>query len=236
MTTTCDDCGYVLPEPAPQARCPLCNGATHTDGAIVAGPGALSFAKAMAATFRVVNRFAPGWYKDARHEAQAPLGDIHARRREVVFAVSCAESYIYEWTRDLLQTTPGHYSRIDAYFPPKPVKGWNRSVTDQWKEVPKELHAVNILANKLDLSGAHGDDWLRLVDYRNGLIHALASRPQEYGPGPPIRPLVTADDLHAMAPGWATSVVEERVLRLHQAEGTAPPPWLTSPQWKPASD
>jgi hypothetical protein len=52
-----------------------------------------------------VSHYAPDWFEDATREAVAcNPGDWHARRREIIFAVNCAESYLVEWTGDLLST------------------------------------------------------------------------------------------------------------------------------------
>jgi hypothetical protein len=43
--------------------------------------------------------FAKEWFEDALHEAKTGI-DHNARRREIVFAVCFAESYLFEWVRD----------------------------------------------------------------------------------------------------------------------------------------
>jgi hypothetical protein len=48
--------------------------------------------------------FAREWFNDAVHEARTG-GDIQAKRREIVFAVSFAESYLFEWVRDQVLDT-----------------------------------------------------------------------------------------------------------------------------------
>ena len=42
--------------------------------------------------------FARAWFEDALREANTGAGP-NARRREIVFAVACAESYLLEWVR-----------------------------------------------------------------------------------------------------------------------------------------
>jgi hypothetical protein len=46
--------------------------------------------------------FASSWFRDALVEAQRSKGDIDARRRGILFAVCFVESYLLEWTRDLV--------------------------------------------------------------------------------------------------------------------------------------
>ncbi len=83
-------------------------------------------------------RFAPEWFEDALNEAKTGV-DHYARRREIVFAVCCAESYIVEWVRDeVLRTDLG---KVSDYFPP----GEGISVTKKWKEVPKRLFQKGLI-------------------------------------------------------------------------------------------
>jgi hypothetical protein len=50
--------------------------------------------------------FAAEWFNDALTEARAGK-DHHARRREILFAVCCAESYLVEWIRDQVRPSKG---------------------------------------------------------------------------------------------------------------------------------
>ena len=45
--------------------------------------------------------FARAWFSDALEEAGV-VNDSDARRREIVFAVCFAESYLLEWVRDVV--------------------------------------------------------------------------------------------------------------------------------------
>ncbi len=199
MITTCDKCDYSHPAMAPGDRCPVCGGVTRTDAVSSAGV-ARSTAQAFPPTLRVRSRFAGSWYEDALREArQGALGDYHARRREIVFSVSSAESYIYEWTFDLLEQTHGPSDiNIQEYFPDSPVHGWNRGVSEQWKTVIKQLHQNGLLLAKPDLGGVHGNNWIKVVGYRNGLIHAQISRQEIYAPTQTVRPIVTTSDLASL--------------------------------------
>ena len=67
--------------------------------------------------------FAREWYSDALNEA-CKRNDHHARRREIVFAVSSSESYLLEWVRDAVLQRDFHkletlfliYSRMCEFF------------------------------------------------------------------------------------------------------------------------
>jgi hypothetical protein len=75
---------------------------------------------------------------------------------------------------------------------------------------------------------AFNDDanWNRLVDFRDGLVHANSSRPLVPGGGGPKPPMPSKDDVEALTPGWALGIVVARIRKLHEAAGTAAPDWL----------
>jgi len=121
--------------------------------------------------------FAPEWFEDALHEAKT--GTNHnARRREIVFAVLCAESYLFEWVRDEVLDGRRDFEKLvihlNKYFPP----GSREGVRDKWKDVPKKLKNDNFIPAVPDLSQPYWRAFRRLVDLRNGLVHARASRPE----------------------------------------------------------
>ncbi len=68
--------------------------------------------------------FAPEWFADASREAKDE--GRGARRREILFAVCAAESYVFEWVRD---TVLNHdFKKLDKYFPAGQTCGgpeWN---------------------------------------------------------------------------------------------------------------
>lgn len=171
----------------------------------------------MSVEVAAASHFSESWFTDARDQSLLP--NRHARRREIVFAVCLAETYLFEWV--LHQLFPGNWAAADAYFP----AGSRRSVYDKWQEIPAKLVVDGRLPVAPDLGGPHGADWLRLLDLRDWLIHAAVSRPR-------VRvdhnlPMSSFDaELESLAPGWALGVVVERMRRLHTAAGTPPPEWL----------
>jgi hypothetical protein len=99
--------------------------------------------------------FAAEWFADALAEAR--LIGRNARRREILFAVCAAESYLFEWVRDVVLGRA--FDELSTYFPP----GNRRGVRDKCKKIPK------LLADKggfrqPDWSG-HVADFERLVDF-----------------------------------------------------------------------
>lgn len=224
---------------APVTPCPACGSTLRrTLTSLPAAPfsvgteGATTVHSFQTGTVKAISRFAGDWYVDAVREAQAEHGDIHSRRREILFAVCCAESYIYEYTYDVLIGALGVTDEVDReierYFPLKPDRGRNPSGTDQWKAVPRRLRADGHLAAVPDLGGPHGEHWRTLVGYRNGLVHAHLSRPTIVGPSRLSEPTPSVGKLQKLVPGWAAEVAAERIRRLHRAAGTAPPAWLAT--------
>lgn len=168
--------------------------------------------------------FAQEWFNDALHEARIGL-DHHSRRREILFAVCAAESYIVEWVRD--EVLNRDFKQLPVYFP----SGLHRGVTDKWREIPKELYRDGKIRAKPDWGGVEWQNFRRLVDYRDGLVHASASRPETYSlanpPNPNPNPSKT--DLDNTSPGWAVNIVVNLIKHLHAAVGTTAPNWLVEP-------
>ena len=68
----------------------------------------------------------------------------------------------------------------------------------------------------------------RLVKYRNGLVHAAASRPASDSQPSKTKPYPTRGDLERLAPGWALRVVVSLVRSLHEAVGEPVPDYIES--------
>lgn len=163
--------------------------------------------------------FAPEWFNDALREARTGA-DYDSRRREILFSVCFAESYLVEWVRD--EVLKGRdIKEFKKYL-------MKKTAVDKWKDIPKQLHKDGLIPHKPDLSGEYWREWKKLVRYRNGLVHAAASRPEskKLSDNPPMPPKRELDQLQ---PGWAVRVVIELVKHLHKAAGTSPPEWLIKP-------
>lgn len=163
--------------------------------------------------------FAPEWFKDALFEANIP-NDHNARRREILFAVCFAESYLVEWVRD---TVLNHdFQRLNQYFPPGQVT----SGTEKWKRVLKLLHKDGLIPGMPDISLPYWEDFSGLVKMRNGLVHARASRPETNELPEKEKPLPSKGELDKLEAGWAVKVIVELVGQLHKATGTPMPDWI----------
>ena len=118
------------------------------------------------ATIWVSTIFAPDWLDDAINVALVGR-DLNSLRREIIFSVCFVESYLVEW---LIKEVFKNIDDILKYSPINQRKG----ITEKWKEVLKDLHSQNRLPNKPYFDQPYWTEWKKLVDFRNGLIHALS--------------------------------------------------------------
>ena len=130
--------------------------------------------------------WASSWYLDALAEAQHEKGDLNARRREILFAICSIESYLYEWTRGVVGP-----HEVDEYFPP----GSKAGIRDKWKDGPKELAAKQKIRAAPSLGGSDWVEFRQLVTYRDGLVHANASRATSDAKPDALPPVPSPDDL-----------------------------------------
>jgi hypothetical protein len=188
----------------------------------------------------IKSNFAPDWFDDARNEVTKAISDpiaaSAARRREIIFAVCTLESYIFEWTRDILL---GNYAeeaewrnKLNKYFPGIS----NNPITENWKDVPKDLYRLGLIKGTPDLGGQPWQTFREKVyKYRNALIHAAVSWPKlEVSASPaPARDYWKAE-LGALSAGWAIEIVAELIRELNNKAGTATPDWLDPSTQTPA--
>ena len=172
-------------------------------------------------------QFAPEWFRDASEQARIQ-SDHNARRREIIFAVCCAESYLVEWV--LKEVLKDDYSKFGRYFPPPVRPSDKRPAEKKWQEVPKQLQKDGLIPKSPEWDSGDGQriwcEWLTLLAYRHGLVHASASRP-ETDPQPRLeRPLPSKHELDRLPAGWATKTVTKLIAHLHEAVGTPVPKWL----------
>jgi len=164
--------------------------------------------------------FAAQWFADAVREARQPRGQPAERRREIVFAVCTVEAYLIEWTRD--DVLRGDFAGLSRYFPPDTRSG----IRDRWKNVIKNLAADGRIAVAPAWDGPVWKQFMDLVTYRDGLVHARTGRPETSGIDQDELPLPTLAQLDAISPGWATNVVAGLIAYLHANIGTDTPPWI----------
>ena len=178
-------------------------------------------------TVWLADNFSPQWFEDALHEAISGT-DVNSIRREIIFSSCFLESYIFEWARNI------DIGAINDYFPANPrLKDdprYRRTLKKEWKEVPKELFEDGKIpvSPQLDVSGLG-----TLVKYRNGLVHATASRPTTDAQPPEEKPFPANDELSSLKYGWALSISIKLVEKLHSKLGTTAPEYLS--KWKKKS-
>jgi hypothetical protein len=170
-------------------------------------------------TLFITANLAGAWYQDTAGVAKV-TDDTSARRHEIVFAVCTVESYLLEWVRDTVLAR--QYQRLGDYFTEKPKRG----IRERWKRVIMDLHRDKHLSAIPSFQTTVWRDFLRLVDYRDGLVHAKASLPDTSGKISLPEPVPGPSELHKLPPGWARGVVEKLIRDLHESTGTEPPAWL----------
>ena len=165
---------------------------------------------------------APG--STTRAESQQHGRD--ARRREILLAACFAETYLFEWVRDeVLQHKigpgPDHHKNLLKYFP----VGKKRGAYDKWREIPRQLADDGYILGCPDLGNCPWwIDFCTLLNYRDGLIHASASRPEVSSipcPNPQAAPVPNLGVLEDMSPGWPLGVVVTLVREFNSAAGRA---------------
>lgn len=160
------------------------------------------------------------WFVDALQEAHAGEGR-HALRREIVFAVCFAETCLHEFVRDAALNR--NYAALPNYFPSRARRG----IRERWKNVLKTLHQNGRLKAVPDFDlDPSWSQFLKLVDCRDGLVHAKASRPATPTQTDKEKPLPSPEDLDGLPAGWAVKIVIELVRSLHQQAGIPAQAWL----------
>ena len=93
----------------------------------------------------------------------------------------------------------------------------------------KQLADDGRVSKDQDFSGKVWQEFVDLVQYRNGLVHGRSSRPASSGQPNKLKPIPSTDDLDQLASGWAVRIILALLLDLHHTAGTVPPMWLVEP-------
>jgi hypothetical protein len=214
-TVRCKDCRASFEKAI--GPCPHCGGEVELSVALTGVE-----AKALAGTVREwqTHSYAPEWFADARAQAGEDKGPS-SRRREIVFAVCAAEAYLLEWVRD--DVLDRDFETLASYFPP----GDHLGIRYRWKNVTKKLSDDGRI-KAITWGGSDWQDFVTLVKYRDGLVHAGSSRPENpdlplgHGPHP------TPSQLASLPAGWATGVLAKLIRHIHNTLGTDPPVWISA--------
>ena len=173
-------------------------------------------------SLRHTSSFARDWFEDAQREAQTDK-DHNSRRREILFAVCCVESYLIEWVRD--DVLKHKFDSLSEYFP----CGVHRGIGKRWKDVIWKAHSEELFDNTPDFGKPYWEEFDRLVKYRNGLVHGNSSRPVSVSLEQKERSVPSKVDLHELKSGWAVRVVTDLIRQLHDDASTSAPEWLVDP-------
>ena len=165
--------------------------------------------------------FAQAWLKDALNEARHGI-DLDSRRREIIFAVAFAESYLVEWVRD--DILKKDFVKFNLYFPT------NTKMTAEykWKEIPKQLCRDKLLREIPNLKSTFWENWKKLLNCRDGFIHAVTSCPENLELLRKKEPS-KIHEISKIKSGWATHITIELVKQFHKAANIPMPKWLHIP-------
>jgi hypothetical protein len=211
--------------------------------------------KSYAPTVWVSRSYSETWWSDLSAEVQSSTWDA---RREILFATCFGETILFEWVRDTVLPSfrsqglqlkaagrlddgiefkrRGEWQRLtEMYFPPDRRCG----LLERWIRVPalafasgdrpcppyyscsgKQLPTLRHLPGWRDLD--------TLIRYRNGFVHAHASRPDSSILEEESHPVPDPSELVSVRPGWAKSVIQSPAIRLYADWDAEAPSWLVT--------
>ena len=179
------------------------------------------------------SHWAQHWYEDALNELRTGgvTNDLNSKRREIIFAVCFVESYLLEWARDhvFVGDMEIKLDKIKKYFYVK------KGLAEKWKKIVKAICKEELNIKPPNFNEDYWHEFIKLVDYRHGYVHARESIP--YGTDPPdkdIFRMTSPGDTSKVKVGWATRTVFNLISKLHEVTdiktGVNPPDWLRKPQ------
>ena len=185
--------------------------------------------------------FAQAWLNDAINEAIVEK-DRNSLRREIIFSVCFVESYLVEWLinevfkdieiitqyssikqrKDIFKEVFKDVEIITQYSLIKKRIG----ITEKWKNVLKDLYSKNLIPNEPYFNQTYWEEWKKLVVFRDGLIHAVASLPESGSLKNKDKPIPSPKELSSLSPGWASKTAINLVKKLHEFADTSAPEWV----------
>ena len=191
-----------------------------SDKGITPPSGAMQLSQGQVEAWTKVS-FAQPWLRDTVMESKQE-GPDH-RRREIVFAVCFAESYLFEVVRDLVLFDD--FRESIRYFP----VGRKLGIKDRCKEVFAQLHDHHKIKSAMNWSEPFWPVFCRLVDMRDGLVHASISRPNNNNLPPKEKPIPSPEDFYRLSQGWALKAALDLVRAMHDAMRIDLPRWIADP-------
>lgn len=173
----------------------------------------------------IYRSFAKSWFKDALHETQN-TSDHNSIRREIVFAIAFAESYLFEWLRD--DILKKDFNKLSTYYN---LFYTIHSPIEKWKKIPKKLYNDGLIQSipKIKDIKQEWNEFIKVVKYRNGLSHGASSIPKNLSLLSDVSPTPPIGKLHKMKPGWAIKTMSELIEQFHKAANMPIPEWLHIP-------
>lgn len=175
----------------------------------------------------ISENLARSWFEDALHEARNGT-DYNFIRREIIFSVCFAETYLYEWTRTIVGV-----NNIPKYFPRnyynkqhKLLKDLKTILAKNWRLIPNKLYQEGLIRCDPNLDVLMLDV---LVTIRNGYIHAHASRPLTDSQPQEEKPVPIRSEIEKLGQGWALQIVLDLIFDLHNKLGTTHDAYIVKP-------
>lgn len=166
------------------------------------------------------------WLRDTLLESE--IDGLDHRRKEVIFAVCFLETFLYEWVReDILKND---YRELATFFPPDRKKG----IFSKCKIVFNDLQKAGKVRQGPDWGAAPWQNFTKLVDLRDALIHAAVSRPLQDTDGLVPEKIHEISSFLKLKPGWALSVVVTLATEFYKAAPIDVPSWLLNPKLIPS--
>lgn len=172
------------------------------------------------ATAWQVQSLAPAWFEDAVEQSR--LDGVAARRREIAFSVAAAECFLFEVVRDRLMGSDR--ALLEELFP----VGNYSNVREKWKNVAARLFERGVATRRHEFGDAAWSSFHRLVDFRNGLMHARASRPVTGDTPENAKPMPSPEEMQTLEPGWPSATAAKLIQEFSITLGVAKPEWASA--------
>ncbi|MBI1422104.1 MAG: hypothetical protein GC149_01475 [Gammaproteobacteria bacterium] len=159
--------------------------------------------------------FAQYWFEDAYQESKG--NTWHHIRREIIFSTTFLEAYLFEWAQSQLTNDMVELLRL---FPqekniPSLTNKWNKTITQIFK-----LRALG------EPPCSDIEEFKQLIELRNNLLHARASRLSITNEVNISWPEPSAESLSKLQNGWALGVAIDMVCLLNSHAGTDIPNYI----------
>ena len=180
-----------------------------------------SYSEAGTPILSTATNYAADWYADARGEV-SDSANKQNKRREIVFSVFFLESYLYEWVRN--QRSDFLAKLFDKGAKTLDGKHSLQGLKFKWQYIPSAIAHELMLATDFELDL---NELERLIKFRDGFVHAKASRFYNDNTEEIILPVPSQEKLaNTSQSGWAVTTAKNLVISLHQKTDSDPPKYF----------